>query len=237
MTRRFSPTRQEEGTGTRLTFKLVPSDPDFPFELAALQCELTIPKTWPNDGKPRLLVKNNEIPKGYQINIENGFASLVTAGRTLLALLNELDKNLERFLTEQKAPTIKLVANADRSKPSPSVEPQKAQSKSIKPASQAPVAVITPPAPIYTSQQIEVARSKRDADIRQLEGRMSRTALFSKSADGSSFNIPVQIPKAGTLPVSLRELKEITLSVPRLYNLEPCLGQIKGCIREGSSQY
>ncbi len=210
---------------TSLEFKLVPSDPDFPFELDGLQCELTVPQSWPADGKPKLRVKNNEIPKGYRVNIERGFDGLVSSGRTLLALMNELDKNLERFLTSEKAQTVKFVANAPKSESgalggSQSTFPE----LGVQPPATVPT-FSTPP--IYSIDQRREARSKRDGDVRQLEARMNRAALFGKSADGISFNVPIQVIKAGRLPLNLRELKEVTLSVPLLYNLEPCSVKLK----------
>ena len=223
--RRFSPRRQEEQDGTHLEFKLAPSDPDFPFELDGMQCELTVPPDWPTDGKPRLRVRNSEIPRGYQINIENGFDGLIHSNRTLLASLNELDKNLERLLISEKAQTVKIVANAYRNDPS---VPQVSQATSPEIRKEPSVAVSASSPPKYTPEQLREARSKREADIRQLEARMNRATLFNKSADGTSFNVPVQIPKAGRLPVSLRELKEVIVSVPPLYNLEPCSVKLKG---------
>ena len=223
--RRFSPQRQENENGTVLGFKLQPSDPDFPFELDGLRCELTVPLAWPSDGKPRLRVQNAEIPRGYQINIERGFDSLINQARTLLALLNELDKNLESFLTSERAQTVKIVANASRGEASSSLPAETTYSTpTVHPA--APATILSES--VYTPQQREYARSKRDPDVRQLEARMNRAPLFSKSADGLSFDVPVQIPRAGRLPVSLHDLKQVTLYVPRLYNLEPCSISLKG---------
>lgn len=223
--RRFSPQRQDEQDGTHLEFVLRPSDPDFPFELDGLQCELTVPPAWPTNGRPRLRIKNNEIPRGYQINIENGFGGLVLPNRTLLASLNELDKHLERFLTAEKAPTVKIIANTDRSGTSTPHGQQVASPETRKESSAAVPASVTP---TYSPEQLQEARSKRDADIRQLEARLNRVALFSKSADGTTFIVPIQIPKAGRLPAGLREVKEVSLFVPPLYNLEPCSIKLKG---------
>ena len=223
--RRFSPRRQEEQDGTHLEFKLVPSDPDFPFELDGLQCELTVPPDWPTNGKPRLRVKNSEIPRGYQINVENGFDGLLLPSRTLLASFNELDKNLERLLTSEKAQTVKIVANASRSDP---LVPQVSQANSPKIKKESSVTTPAVSLPTYTPEQLREAQSKREADIRQLEARMNRAASFNKSADGISFSVPVQIAKAGRLPGNLRELKEVTVSVPPQYNLEPCSVKLKG---------
>jgi hypothetical protein len=50
-----------------------PSDPDFPYEIEALECTLLVPKTYPESGRPSLRALNKDIPRGFQINIEKGF--------------------------------------------------------------------------------------------------------------------------------------------------------------------
>lgn len=222
--RRFSPTRQDTDKGTLLSFTLQPSDPDFPFELEQLQCTLSVPTSYPSHGRPTIRITNAEMARGYQINVERGFDSLAAESqKTLLALLNELDRNLERFLSTEKAQTIKIVPNAQRRTPQPTWGPHPA------PPVEAPDGVSTAPSrPSYTPQQRSDATVKRQTDIRQLEARMGRLPHFSKSADGMSFNVPVQMAKAGPLPPNLQPLKEITLIVPALYNLEPCTIKLKG---------
>lgn len=224
VSKRFSPIRKEIDDATVLSFTLSPSDPDFPFELAGLLCSLTIPRSYPQNGKLAIRVTNPEIPRGYQINVEKGFDSLVerSPGKTLLALLNDLDKNLERFLTSEKAQTIKIIPNAQTKitalDPVPEVVPN-------------PTSValsVAQPLRSWTSQQMTDALAKRHADIRQLEARMGRVPNFSKSSDRTTFNVPVQIPKPGRLPLNLQTLKEVGLTVPNLYNLEPCTVQLKG---------
>jgi uncharacterized CHY-type Zn-finger protein len=219
--RRFSPETKDEGQTTSLTFQLNPSDPDFPFELNGLQCTLTVPKTFPGTGKPRLRARNPEMERGYQINVERGFEMLVDQfpQKSLLGLMNELDKNLEKFLTAEKAQTVKIVAITPKtvSTQMPVVPPE----VGVKPGAK------SQPARFSYSQKAE-ARSKRESDIRQLEARMGRQPLFSKRADSTSFNIPLQVSKAVRLPVALQSLKDITLLVPLLYNLEPCTVVLNG---------
>ncbi|OQV02610.1 hypothetical protein CLAIMM_07773 isoform 2 [Cladophialophora immunda] len=223
--KRFSPVRRETSDGTSLSFALAPSDPDFPFELeGGLRCILTLPTAYPQNGRPTIRVTNAEMARGFQINVEKGFDSLVeaTPNKTLLALLNELDKNLERFLTSEKAQTIKIIANADKITRVPDPVPEV-----VRPAF-SPTRSVAPRPPTWTAEQRSRAVTKREADIRQLEARMGRIPHYSKSSDGTTFNIPVQIAKSDRLPLSLQPLKEVTLIVPRLYNLEPCTVFLKG---------
>lgn len=113
--RRYSPkeTAFDDGT-TSLSFRLVPTDPDFPYDLDYLQCEVHVPAEYPRE-PPILNVRNSNMPRGFALNIEKGWTKLVQGGRgaTLLALTYALDKNLESFLSEQKAETVKLMSFKD----------------------------------------------------------------------------------------------------------------------------
>lgn len=221
--RRFSPREKEDREATVLTFSLTPTDPDFPFEMTALQCTLAIPHSYPSKALPWLRVTNPEMDRGYQINIERGFDSLVTAmsSSTLLGVFNELDKRLEGFLVSEKAHTIKLVANTGKktSDVASTASTMPATSVAVSAAMESPLMASQPH---YSPQQIAEARTKRESDVRQLEARMGRQSLFSKSSDGLSFTVPLQIPKSSKLPKSLQSVQSVRLIVPLLYNLEPC---------------
>ena len=212
--RRFSPEVRNENQGTSLTFQLNPSDPDFPFELNGLKCTLTVPKGYPDTGKPAVRVSNPEMERGYQINVERGFEMLVdqNSQKTLLSLMNELDKNLEKFLMSEKAQTVKIVVNSPKTVSAQTVV---APEMALQPSS-------TPQPARFSSSSKTEASAKRESDIRQLEARMGRQPLFSKSADGTSFTIPLLVSKPNRLPLPLQSLKDITLLIPLLYNLEPC---------------
>ncbi len=220
--RRFASEVSDENERTTLAFQLQPSDPDFPFELDGLRCTLTVPRGYPSTGRPTLKVSNAEMERGYQINVERGFDSLVEQSpqKSLLSLMNELDKNLERFLTSEKAQTVKIVANTVKKlSPAPPVAEPEVVVKQVLPVSRTVA---------YSQNQRAEVHAKRESDIRQLEARLGRQPLFSKSTDGTSFNLPLQTPKPGRLPVPLQSLKDVTLLVPLLYNLEPCTIMIKG---------
>ena len=219
--RRFSPEVKDDVQGTSLTFQLNPSDPDFPFELDGLKCTLVVPKGFPGTGRPVLKVRNAEMERGYQINVERGFETLIDRfpQKSLLGLMNELDKNLEKFLTSEKAQTVKIVTNAPRT--------VGAQMPVVTPKVPPKPTVIAQPVRFTPSQKDE-ASAKREFDIRQLEARMGRQPLFSKRADGTSFNVPLQVAKPSRLPLPLQSLRDITLLVPLMYNLEPCTVVLNG---------
>ncbi|KAK0935549.1 hypothetical protein LTR29_012862 [Friedmanniomyces endolithicus] len=216
--RRFKPEVTESSEASAYAFGLKPSDPDFPYEIETLQCVLTVPKTYPLSGTPNIRVKNNDIPRGFQINIERGFDTLASSSpnATLLALVNRLDRELETILAGRMADTIKIVVNKGpvaASKDVPSTATPVLE-RSVPQASQ-------PPVPLPPSEdQIRAAESKRQQHTRQLEARFGRLRSFSKSSDGQTYTLPLDSPKKMTWPALLRGLNTVTLHVPQRYPIQ-----------------
>ncbi|KAL8909466.1 MAG: hypothetical protein Q9207_000146 [Kuettlingeria erythrocarpa] len=225
----------EHDTETTLAFQLAPSDPDFPFELNELECVLHVPSSFPGDGKSSLAVRNKDMPRGYQINVERGFDALAKASpqATLLSLVNALDKRLESLLTEEKAETIKIMPNASRMHDQ--LEPGGGKASSVT-AKASPVQESRTEEPQFTSEQRRTAQARRDAETRQLEARLGRLPLFSKSSDGILFQIPITLRRPGDLPVPLQAVTSVKLFVPLLYPLRSCRIEIPGVSREAASQ-
>ena len=228
--RRFSPSEKEdERKNTVLTLKLKPSDPDFPFELDALLCTLVVPASYPDSGRPSLRISNPEMDRGYQINVERGFDSLVsrTPQKTLLAWMNDLDRSLESFLTPEKAQTIKLIANAGPAASVSGALPQAVGDPELpgevsKARQIQKETAISPKPPAFTAQERADAEARHTADLRQLEARMGRQPLYSKSPDGVTFTVPIQPKARNLLPLSLQSIQSVKLIVPMSYNLDPC---------------
>jgi hypothetical protein len=223
--RRFSPKlgTLQNGT-TTLRFQLKPSDPDFPFELEQLDCELQVPASYPKQA-PTLLVKNKDIPRGFCINIERGWDKLVTEkqGTTLLTLITALDKHLEEFLSEQKVETVTLMSFKDtrhEGKPTASLGEPSASVPQAPP--KPPTAVRRPyvPEESFTGEQIANAKARRAQEIRQLETRMGRMSLYQKSADGIVYTLALEPKRRGELPQGLRPIQSVQLIIPLLYPLQ-----------------
>ena len=212
-----------------------PSDPDFPYEMVSLECVLHVPTVYPKDGRPSLDVKNKDMGRGYQINVERGFARLAESRpqSTLLALMNSLDKQLESLLTEQKAETITIIPNHI---PGKIVQPAESVKtvQEIKTPQQNP-AVSSRPQGFYTTEQRRLASARREAETRQLEARIGRLPLFSKSSDGIAYTVPIIPRKHEDLPVPLQAVKSIKLFVPLLYPLQHCRAEILGVSREAAN--
>ncbi|KAM3559269.1 hypothetical protein ARSEF4850_004200 [Beauveria asiatica] len=225
--KRYSPKETiTSNGGTSLAFKMTPSDPDFPFELAHLHCDLLVPKEYPAK-RPVLRVTNKDIPRGFSINVEKGWDKLAEEKKdsTLLSLINALDKNLEAFLSEQKVDTVKLVTFKDTRHLEQERENKEAASTSK--AVVQPVAAFKnpPPKPYvpdkrHSREEIAVAKERRAQEVRQLEARMGRLPLYRRSADGVVFTLPLEPKKKADLPEGLRCVNNIHLIVPLLYPLQ-----------------
>lgn len=226
--KRFSPNESTTSEGdTSLVFKLKPSDPDFPFELPYLDCDVRIPEEYPEE-RPVLHVRNKDIPKGFSINIERGWDRLAEEkkGSTLLALVYALDRNLERFLSEQKVETIKLVSFKDTRHLDSAAElqPSVAANSPFAEKDSSPAPTPPPrryiPEPSYTREQITEAKARRAQEIRQLEARMGRMAQFRRSGDGVIFTLPLEPKRRAELPSGLHSVNSIHLIIPLLYPLQ-----------------
>ncbi|KAK5017126.1 hypothetical protein LTR39_001716, partial [Cryomyces antarcticus] len=241
MRRRYSPKEEQTDGGTSLIFAMAPSDPDFPFDIEALECILHVPLTYPTDGRPSLRVTNKQMGRGYQINVERGFDAIATdaPNATLLVLMNKLDKQLETLLSAQKADTIKLVSNVGRA----SFRSGSATTKTaVIPDKQTTPTVVLSKQPMksssvsYSTEQKALAEAKRESEVRQLEARLGRLPLFSKSSDGIAFTIPIEPRQRSRLPAPLQAVKSVKLFVPLLYNLQPCRIQLMGVSGESAAQ-
>ncbi|KAG6009864.1 hypothetical protein E4U21_000966 [Claviceps maximensis] len=236
--RRFSPKESPaDGGAISLVFKLKPSDPDFPFELAHLECDIRVPAAYPAE-RPVLHVRNSNIPRGFAINIERGWDTLARerVGSTILSIVNALDKNLEKLLSEEKKETVKLVTFKDTRhldtacSARPVVKPS-AQSPAQPVSELAPTKQERPkqpksapthyvPEPSYSRQQIAEAKARRAREVRQLEARMGRLPQYRRSADGIVFTLPIEPKRVSGLPAGLRSVKSVHLIVPLLYPLQ-----------------
>lgn len=224
--RRYSPKETDLGHGeVSLLFHLAPSDPDFPFDLDHLECDLRVPEGYPKK-PPQLQIKNKDIPRGFAINIERGWDALVQEkrGATLLALTKALDRRLESLLSEQKAETVKLTIFKDTRH----LDAEPASVPTSAPASQPAKAVAKPlvarpyiPEESYSREQIAEAKARRAQDVTRLEARMSRSPVYQKSSDGIVYTLSLEPKSRASLPPNLQPVQSVQLIIPLLYPLQP----------------
>ncbi|KNC96053.1 uncharacterized protein SPPG_08647 [Spizellomyces punctatus DAOM BR117] len=101
----ISETAQE----TIVQIGMVPTDPDFPFDLAILLLHIGIPATYPTTPS-HITVINPEIPFPLRRNVEKAWMRKATASRIrLLQMINWLDRNLEQLLVMPDEPTGRIV--------------------------------------------------------------------------------------------------------------------------------
>jgi hypothetical protein len=217
--RRFSPQETTNDNGdTCLLFPLKPSDPDFPFDLDHLDCDLRVPANYPR-GAPELQIRNKNIPRGFAINIERGWEKLVEEkrGATLLALTNALDRKLEELLSAQKSETVKLTIFKDTRHIDQTLVPEDSPAPIIKPP---PPRRRYVPEESFSKEQIAEAKARRAQETRQLEARMSRLDLYHKSSDGIVYTLPMEPKRRSELPAGLRSVQSVQLIIPLLYPLQ-----------------
>ncbi|KAJ3009341.1 hypothetical protein HKX48_008026 [Thoreauomyces humboldtii] len=87
---------------------LVPTDPDFPFELEGLELEIALPTSYPMI-PCTIRVLNESIPASLRRNVEKAWTKKATASKLLiLPMINWLDSQLEALLIESAEPPAKI---------------------------------------------------------------------------------------------------------------------------------
>ncbi|KAJ3033072.1 hypothetical protein HDV00_006804 [Rhizophlyctis rosea] len=116
--RRYTPTGyrviSSDSKASTVQIGIVPTDPDFPYELESLRLHIIVPSTYPITPS-EIRVLNKEIPADFARNIEKAWGRKSLGARvSLLAMLNWLDRNLEELLAKapESAGPITFVSNA-----------------------------------------------------------------------------------------------------------------------------
>lgn len=226
-----------------LSFVLTPSDPDFPFDLALLKFNLTVPATYPRDGgMASLIVLNSDIPRGFAVNIERGFRLIallaknlgkitllgeaeaeltLVDGRGLLSQVQTLDKYLELFLKQEKRQTMKFVTFKQSRSPLPTPETTPAPPTTRPEPQPKPQ---QPAAPVSSAQLEQRTRS-----VDEMTTKLSQhVKLFNKSAAEARYKVRLPVTKPQGLPrlwAFDNKTVDVFLTVPMLYpDTPPRLG-------------
>ncbi|GJJ69616.1 hypothetical protein EMPS_01963 [Entomortierella parvispora] len=237
---------------TVFELKIVPSDPDFPYEIDALHVRLVVPLNYP-EAPPSLTVLNSTIPKGFSTNLERGFDAAARQHKSLLQHLNWLDVNMEQLLQKPPAPTIRFVGNANNangtttasgsngsnvstnSKNSPALPPALPTPASPPTAEKIPAnppIPATPPKPTtpvaqkpaFTSVQLEQASLQRQQQMAQIQARF-RSSIQTISP--TEIQIALESANKSQMPVIWEGPLWINFLIPKIYPLEPCEIRLK----------
>lgn len=198
-----------------VSISLVPSDPDFPYDLDLLNFSLCVPQGYPHDKskRPSIVVLNDDIPRGFAVNVEQGFkkiAGIAVAnekfvlekrngdeveevpitlidGKGLLSQVKTLDKYLEEFLKQEKRLTIKFVSFKQTPTPTPPPEskPEKKTEKKKNDQRKNGTSVSIPPDVV----------ARRDEYVDELVGRFKSIKLFNKNTAGSKYRLSIPTTK------------------------------------------
>ncbi|KAK9451697.1 uncharacterized protein V1518DRAFT_409281 [Limtongia smithiae] len=222
---------------------LEPSDPEFPFDLAALEFTLIVPLTYPESGDaPSIIVTNGDMPRGFALNVEHGFTDDISKPGlkkiSLVDMITALDKHLETFLKAEKRATFKIVNLTSRKG---KAEQSAYNDWGINPDLIAKMNITSDSntqekenvsqdlrnsisKSFFSEAEIAQATERRNRELRQLQTRLSSaTRLPDDSATGSSScKVPFQPARKSELPEVFQTVSYVTIVVPKLYDLEPC---------------
>lgn len=206
-----------------LSFMFPPSDPDFPFELDMLKFNLTIPSGYPRNAKalPSLIVLNNDIPKGFAVNIERGFKDIsrlakamdtnkkkpsekakepedetlsLVDGKGLLSQIQTLDKYLEAFLKQEKRQTMKFVSFKSSNTPAPLASPEPTPAP---PSAHTKVDIPKDVSPNVSEEDLK----KRSNAIEEMTTKLGKNVkLFNKSRLETRYKVIIPITRTRNLP-------------------------------------
>lgn len=220
-----------------LSFILIPSDPDFPFELELLNFNLTIPGTYPKSSStvPSLLVLNTDIPRGYAVNIERLYADIarlalgvninnpelaLVNGKGLLSQIQTLDKYLEIALKQEKKATMKFVSFKHSSpSPAPTSEEstQRKEQKKLEPSKDTLSNLKAQQIKTVGSHRLKGAQDARNLVVERMVSKLgSLVRLFYKSDKEERYKIlvPVIGNKSPQLWSFENETIDVFVSIP-----------------------
>ena len=197
-----------------LLLMVAPLDPDFPFELESLAMNMTIPKDYPN-AKARIVVLNEEIPRGIAVNIEMGFQNIAGQGVDLVNQLKALDENLEQFLSQEERATIEFVKAPPRSSlntPKPEKTPPTPLATPLKPLTPEDTTPL-----VY--QLLPEALRRRNALVTEFTNKLNPT-LYKRGAKETKYRlrVPVSLKKA---PELWQGSVDVIVLVPMAYPETP----------------
>lgn len=222
-------------TDTVFSLRIKPSDPEFAFDLDTLLVDLNVPDDYPAT-IPWIKVKNEDIPRGYAINVERGFYGVANAKRktSLANLIQDLDKNLESYLKQEKQETIKIVKFKGSSKQaSPPPPPSRAEASGAVSSSTVSSAGSSVPTsstdarfkfdpkrkPLFVPKEV---KDRREAEMSIMRQRLKDDVTLYSDQSDAVFTVRISPQGSELLPEEYQGSVQVRLTVPKDYNLSPC---------------
>ncbi|CAN3373568.1 hypothetical protein DIURU_000622 [Diutina rugosa] len=195
-----------------LSLMIKPSDPEFPFDMDSLNVNLTIPSSYPQT-KARIVVLNEDVPRGVAVNVEMGFQKIARQSIPLVAQLEELDANLESLLAQEERTTIQFVKPSKSAAPTPIFTPTPTPTPKASPS---PSVKATPsPEPEEEQPVSRECLARRQQLLDQFEAKLSPT-LFKKAPKETKYRIKLPVPP-NRVPDLWKRGVEIIVTIPRAY--------------------
>ncbi|TPX57455.1 hypothetical protein PhCBS80983_g03842 [Powellomyces hirtus] len=187
---------------------LVPSDPDFPYELLGLELHITIPTTYPLT-PTSIKVQSEEIPLHLRRNVEKAWTRKATASKlAVLQMVNWLDRELEGLLIESSEPATTITF----------VSPPKSGDAALPQPRQLSLGV--PPPVVYKtvnseSQFVASDDDDEDASVAALEHELasSEPPLSTSSAPSQHKGTQIRLPTTRLDNISLLQCTSLNLVV------------------------
>lgn len=236
--------RSKEVENIYLSFLVKPSDPEFPFDIEFVNVSLCVPRGYPfKKGKPSLTVLNDDISRGYSVNIEIGFSAIVVQamdqrqrtkgkggnkkkenesdspiklvrGTDLSSMVMTMDKYLEEFLSQEKKDTIKFVRAISSKKQEAMLESEKVNKQREDATAEEP-----------TRKEAVRTVSKRDEELKRFVSRFQNSSvrIYKETPYNTIYCLELEFER-DTLVLEIEGLEEfnitqlpIKLIVPKEY--------------------
>lgn len=228
----FPSLEEDENDPTKFRLQFSPSDPDFAFDIQQLYISLYVPLVYPPHVSkqsarsssatveyPQITVLNEDIPKGFSANVDIGFRSIaqdfVTNGKSLLDMINQLDRDLEGFLKQEKRATIKIIKP---NKPKAILHDGKNDLNSKELADPMKFTLDSQPS-IFIPPEIKQERIKQIEKLRHVLSNASSMYQASSDKTEEVFHLSVDVLDSSKIPAEMNGKIDFNLHVPFTYGL------------------
>lgn len=237
---KFITTQPDQPVHVSLQFP--PSDPDFPYDVDLLKISLSVPPRYPysRDARLSIYVLNEEIPRGFAVNLEIGFRRIAAValgekddeiqlveGKGLLSQIKTLDKYMEHFLRQEKKETIKIIKHRKSREGTPEARKKESEKKEVsRRATPEPKPTVAPFETLVVPDPS--ASAERARLIQEMNDKFGKDTVkvFKKSPVENKYKVILPLPaQASEIPAIWRNHGhvEVFLHVPGDFPIQGAL--------------